>query len=68
VHEYISENFIDVDGNFVTFVSDGASEDLQQVIDNNDSAAISKQMGNTKVDTIIDLLIKKGMYIYSCEI
>jgi hypothetical protein len=67
IYNYISDNFKDLGGNPVIF-SFGASEELQKVVDDNDALAISSKMGNVQLDSIIDSLIKKGMYIYSCEI
>lgn len=67
IYSYISDNFKDLEGNPVIF-SFGASEELQKVVDDNDALAISSKMGNVQLDSIIDSLIKKGMYIYSCEI
>lgn len=67
IYNYISDNFKDLEGNPVIF-SFGASEELQKVVDDNDALAISSKMGNVQLDSIIDSLIKKGMYIYSCEI
>ena len=62
------DNFKDKDGNVVTYVSDNLSEDLENIIDENDLEDVKNKMGNVKLDSIIETLIKKGLYIYSCEL
>lgn len=68
VYAYMLNNFKDKAGNAVTFVSDNLSEDLQNIIDENDLEDVKSKMGNVKLDSIIETLIKKGLYIYSCEL
>ena len=41
-------NFKDKDGNVVTYVSDNLSEDLQNIIDENDLEDVKSKMGNVK--------------------
>jgi hypothetical protein len=68
VYEYVVENFRDVDGNPVTPVSDDLSGKLQEVIENNNVEEIRQKMGKGRLDDIIKTLIRKGLYIYSCEL